>query len=120
LQQWFNDAKRDLIDSGLVIDQEVRDRNGNLLSELDFGSDEVQRRIINMDETNHDLSVTGDRGGPRCVMYHNPILPSNMAAGEVSSHWHVTGVYAKILKAWAKIGFVPCSWKCLLRQEGSA
>jgi hypothetical protein len=27
--------------------------------------------------------------------------------------WHVTGVYAKILKAWAKIGFVPCSWKCL-------
>jgi hypothetical protein len=36
LQQWFNDAKRDLIDSGLVIDQEVRDRNGNLLSELDF------------------------------------------------------------------------------------
>jgi hypothetical protein len=82
LQQWFDDAKRDLINSGLVIDQEVQDLNtGNLISELDFRSDEVQRRIINMDETHHDLSVTGDRGGPRCVMYHNPSLQRGSRRG---------------------------------------
>jgi hypothetical protein len=28
LQQWFHDAKNDLIESGLVIDAEVRDANG--------------------------------------------------------------------------------------------
>ena len=94
LQQWFDDAKRDLINSGLVIDQEVRDLNtGNLISELDFRSDEVRRRIINMDETHHDLSVTGDRGGPRCVMYHNPSLQRGSRRGVKSSR-HVTGVYA--------------------------
>ena len=93
LQQWFNDAKRDLIDSGLVIDQEVRDGNGNLISELDFRSEEVRRRIINMDETHHDLSITGDRGGPRCVMYHNPNLQRGSKRGVKSSR-HVTGVYA--------------------------
>jgi hypothetical protein len=37
-----DDAKRDLIDSGLVIDREVSDTNdGNLTSELDFRLDEV-------------------------------------------------------------------------------
>jgi hypothetical protein len=45
---------------------------GNLILEVDFSSDEVRRRIINMDETHHDLSISGDRGGPRSVMYHNP------------------------------------------------
>ena len=40
----------------------IRDCDGNLVSELDFRSQEVKRRIINMDETHHDLSVTGDRG----------------------------------------------------------
>ena len=73
LQQWFNDVKTDIINTGLVLDQEVRDpASGTLISELDFRSDEVRRRFVNMDETHHDLSVTGDRGGPRAVMYHNP------------------------------------------------
>jgi hypothetical protein len=40
LQQWFNDAKKD-IGSGLMIDTEVRDANGVLLSELDFRSAKV-------------------------------------------------------------------------------
>jgi hypothetical protein len=71
LQQWFNDAKKDLISTGLVIDREVRNDNGELLSELDFRSDQVTRRIINMDETHHDLSITGDKGGSRSVVYHN-------------------------------------------------
>ena len=93
LQQWFDDAKRDLIDTGLVIDQEVRDRNGNLISELDFRSNEVRRRIINMDETHHDLSITGDRGGPRSVMYHNPNFQRGSRRGVKASR-HVTGVYA--------------------------
>ena len=72
LQQWFNDAKKDLISTGLVIDREVRNDNGELLSELDFRSDQVTRRIINMDETHHNLSITGDKGGSRSVVYHNP------------------------------------------------
>jgi hypothetical protein len=93
LQQWFDDAKQDLIQTGLCIDQEVRDTKGNLVSELDFRSDEVKRRIINMDETHHDLSVTGDRGGPRSVMYHNPNLQRGSKRGVKSSR-HVTGVYA--------------------------
>ncbi len=53
----------DLINLGLVIDSEVRDAQGQLLSELDFRSEEVRRRIINMDETHHDLSITGTRVG---------------------------------------------------------
>jgi hypothetical protein len=93
LQQWFNDAKKDLIETGLVIDAEVRDRDGVLISELDFRSDEVRRRFINMDETHHDLSITGDRGGPRAVMYHNPSLQRGSKRGVKSSR-HVTGVYA--------------------------
>lgn len=93
LQQWFDDAKLDLIATGLCIDQEVRDANGVLISELDFRSDDVKRRILNMDETHHDLSVTGDRGGPRSVMYHNPRFHRGSKRGVKSSR-HVTGVYA--------------------------
>jgi hypothetical protein len=93
LQQWFDDAKLDLIATGLCIDQEVRGADGTLVSELDFRSDEVKRRILNMDETHHDLSVTGDRGGPRSVMYHNPRFQRGCKRGVKSSR-HVTGVYA--------------------------
>ncbi len=93
LQQWFDDAKKDLIDTGLVLDTEKRDTNGVLVSELDFRSDDVRRRIINMNETHHDLSITGDRGGPRAVMYHNPSLQRGSKRG-VKSSCHVTGVYA--------------------------
>ncbi len=93
LDQWFDDAKRDLIETGLVLDEEVRDINGNLISELNFRSDEVRRRIINMDETHHDLSITGDRGGTRSLMYHNPRYQRGSKRGVKSSR-HVTGVYA--------------------------
>ena len=93
LQQWFNDAKADLIETGLVLDTEVRDANGVLVSELDFRSDDVRRRIINMDETHHDLSITGDRAGPRAVTYHNPSLQRG-SKRSVKSSRHVTGVYA--------------------------
>jgi len=93
LQQWFDDAKQDLLDSRLCIDQEVRDGDGKLVSELDFRSEEVKRRILNMDETHHDLSITGDRGGMRSVTYHNPHLQRGSKRGVKSSR-HVTGVYA--------------------------
>ena len=42
------------------------------MSEVDFRSDDVRRRIINMDETHHDLSITGDKGGSRALVYSNP------------------------------------------------
>ncbi|KAI2492854.1 hypothetical protein MHU86_21695 [Fragilaria crotonensis] len=94
LQQWFDDAKKDLISTGLVIDREVRNGNGDLLSELDFRSDQVTRRIINMDETHHhDLSITGDKGGSRSVVYHNPDYQRGCKRS-VKAGRHVTGVYA--------------------------
>jgi hypothetical protein len=63
LQQWFDDATKDLISKGLVIDREVRNCNGDLLSELDFHSDQVTHQIINMEKTqHHNLSITGDKG----------------------------------------------------------
>ncbi len=59
LDQWFDDAKVDLIKSGLEINsEEIRDSQGQVLSELDFQSDKVRRRIINTDEMHHDLSIT--------------------------------------------------------------
>ena len=66
--------KEYLIKSGLVIDREVRDADGKLVSEVDFCSDEVPWRIINMDEMHHDLSITGDKGGSRALVYSNPKL----------------------------------------------
>ena len=92
LQDWFDIAKKDLIKSGLVVEKETVER-GSVLSELDFRSDEVKRRIINMDETHHDLSIVGDKSGPRAITYHNPAL---QRAGKraVKSSRHVTGVYA--------------------------
>jgi hypothetical protein len=33
---------------------------------------DLERCIINMDETHHNLVITGERGGPRAVSYHNP------------------------------------------------
>lgn len=98
LQQWFDDAKADLLASGLAIDQKVLNENGELLSEIDFrsphcGGDDVKRRIINMDETHHDLSITTEKGGPRSTMYHNPNLQRGYKR-TVKAGRHVTGVYA--------------------------
>ena len=93
LEQWVDDAKQDLIETGLVKDAEVRDIDGNLNLELNFQSDEVCRRIINMHETHHDLSIIGDRGGTRSLMYHNPCYQRGSKRGVKSSR-HVTVVYA--------------------------
>jgi hypothetical protein len=53
----FDDVKRDLIATGLVEDKAVLDEEGKLVSEVCFKLDS-QRRIINMDETHHNLSIT--------------------------------------------------------------
>jgi hypothetical protein len=92
LNQWFDDAKKDLVATGLVEDRAVHDENGKLVSEVYFKCDS-QRRIINMDETHHNLAITGDRGGPRAVSYHNPAFQRGASRG-VKSGRHVTGVYA--------------------------
>ena len=92
LDQWFDDVKKDLIGTGLVEDKVVLDADGKLVSEVCFKSDS-QRRIINMDETHHNLAITGDRGGLRAVSYHNPAFQRGAARG-VKSGQHVTGVYA--------------------------
>ena len=93
LNQWFDDAKRDLIKTGLVVDEPVLDDKGNVTSELNFRSEEVKRRIINMDETHHDLSITGDKSGSRAITYHNPNLQRS-GKRAVKNARHVTGVYA--------------------------
>ena len=98
LQRWFDEAKADLIALGLAIDREVVDEKGELISEIDFraanrGGDDVKRRIINMDETHHDLSITSEKGGPRATMYHNPKLQRRYKR-TVKAGRHVTGMYA--------------------------
>jgi hypothetical protein len=70
----------------------VLDADGKLVSEVRFRKDS-QRRIINMDETHHNLAITGDRGGSRAVSYHNPAFQRGAVRG-VKSGRHVTGVYA--------------------------
>jgi hypothetical protein len=92
LNQWFDDVKADLLSTGMVVDENELDGNGGLLSEVRFKPD-VTRRIINMDETHHDLSITGDKGGSRSVSYHNPSLQRGANRG-VKSARHVTGAYA--------------------------
>ncbi len=62
------------------------------MSEVRFRKD-TERRIINMDETHHDLSITGDKGGPRAMSYHNPAFQQGATQG-VKSARHVTGAYA--------------------------
>ncbi|KAI2506187.1 hypothetical protein MHU86_8222 [Fragilaria crotonensis] len=92
LDQWFDDVKKDLITTGLVDDEIVLDGDGKVVSEVRFRKDS-QRRIINMDETHHNLAITGDRGGSRAVSYHNPAFQRGAVRG-VKSGRHVTGVYA--------------------------
>jgi len=53
LNQWFDDVKNDLIKTGLVVNEQVLDGGGALVSEVRFLKD-TERRIINMDETHHD------------------------------------------------------------------
>jgi hypothetical protein len=46
-----------------------------------------------MDETHHDLSITGDKGGSRAVSYHNPSHQRGARRG-VKSARHVTEAHA--------------------------
>ena len=92
LNQWFDDVKKDLLATGLVEDEQVLDKEGGLVSEVRFKMHSV-RRIINMDETHHDLSITRDKGGSRAVSNHNPLHQHGGTRG-VKSARHVTGAYA--------------------------
>ncbi len=86
LEQWFDDVKAGLINSGHVIDRA-------LMSEVDFCPHDVRRPIINMDETHHDLSITGNKGGSRALVYSNPKRQRGYKK-TVNAGRHVTGVYA--------------------------
>ena len=76
-----------------MIDREVREADGTLISEVDFRSDEVRCRIVNMDKTHHDLSITGDKSGSRAMSYSNPKFHRGYKK-TVKAGRHVTGVYA--------------------------
>jgi hypothetical protein len=93
LDQWFDDVKFDLLATEMVVDEIELDENGDLVSKVRFKPDILKRRIINMDETHHDSSITGDKGGSRSVTYHNPLLQRGANRG-VKSARHVTGAYA--------------------------
>jgi hypothetical protein len=63
-----------LLASGLAIDLDILDPNGELLSEIDFysptcGGDDVKQSIISVDETHHDLSISTEKGdrGRQCI-----------------------------------------------------
>ncbi|KAI2500983.1 hypothetical protein MHU86_13457 [Fragilaria crotonensis] len=92
LNQWFDNVKKDLLGTGLVVDENVFNKDGVLVSELRFLKD-TERRIINMDETHHDLSITGDKGGSWAVSYHSPAFQRGANRGAKSAR-HVTGAYA--------------------------
>ena len=92
LNQWLDDVKRDLLTTGLVVDEQVFNDEGGLVSEVQLKKD-TEQRIINMDETHHDLSVTGDKGGSRAVSYHSPAFQRGANRG-VKSAQHVTSAYA--------------------------
>ena len=63
-----------MLASGLAIDLDILDPNGELLSEIDFysptcGDDDVKQSIISVDETHHDLSISTEKGdrGRQCI-----------------------------------------------------
>jgi hypothetical protein len=92
LNQWFDDVKKDLLRTGLVDDiVEVLDEEGGMVSEVFFKTD-TKPRIINMDETHHNLSITGDIGGSRAVTFHDPTIQRG-AARAIKAGRHVTGAY---------------------------
>jgi hypothetical protein len=82
LELWFNDAK-------------VEGCRGKFLLEVDFRSDDVRRQIINLDETHHDLSITGNKGGSRALVYINPKLQRGYKKTAKAGR-HDAGVYATI------------------------
>ena len=57
--------------SELDADSPTYDENGRLLLELNFQSSEVLHCFINMDQTHHDVSITGNNDGPWSITYHN-------------------------------------------------
>jgi hypothetical protein len=63
------------------------------MSEVDFHSDNVRQQIIYMDETHNDLSITGNMGGSRALVYSNPKRQHGYKE-TVKAERHVTGVYA--------------------------
>ena len=82
LNQWFDNAKNDLLRTGLVVDESVF---VGLVSEVWFLKD-MEQRITNMDETHHDLSITaGDKGGLQAVLYHNPFFQRGANRGVKSA-----------------------------------
>jgi hypothetical protein len=84
--------KKDLLTTGLVLNQQVLNDERAVVSEVTFRKD-IERRIIKMDKTHHDLSITGEKCGPRAVSYHKPAFQRDATRG-VKSARHVTGAFA--------------------------
>ena len=82
LKQWFDDVKCDLLATEMVVDEVELDENGVLLTEVKFKPN-VKHRIINMNETHHDLSITSER--QRWVSCHI-VSRSNVATWCATRH----------------------------------
>jgi hypothetical protein len=92
LNKWFDDVKKDILATGLVVNKNVFDaENRALVSEVPF-TKFTERKFINMDETHHDLSITGNKGGTCAVSYHNPMSQRGATKGAKSAR-HVSGAY---------------------------
>ena len=92
LNQWFDNVKKDLLTTGPALNRQVLNDEGAAVSEVTFPKD-TERCIINMDKTHRDLRITGNKGGPRSVSYHNPAFQRGVTRG-VKSARHVNGDYA--------------------------
>jgi hypothetical protein len=53
---------------------------GAVVSDVTFLKD-TERRIINMDETHHDINITADKGGPRAISYQYPAFQRGATRG---------------------------------------
>ncbi len=66
-------CKKDLLSPGLVVDEKTSNDACGLASEVCFKKDTERQQIINMEETHHDLSMTGNKNGIRAILYHKPL-----------------------------------------------
>ena len=73
--------KKDLLATGQVVENEkVDDKEGEMVSEVSFKM-HSKHRIINMDETQHDSSVTDDKGGSQAINKFDLIIGLSPCTG---------------------------------------
>ena len=90
INNWFDNNKQPLINTGLFIDKPMTLSNGEI-SELTY-NEESERRVICMDESDHPFTTETDRSGSRSISYGCDTDGRQGRRGTRGSR-HTTGVY---------------------------